>query len=129
MAITKKPRTEHGPFDIKERIFHFGVRVVQLVNRLPRSIAGVEIARQLIRAGTSIGSNMEEADAALSKRDFINGVRVSRKEARETRYWLSIIQAAALSNDPEVGVLTQESSELVRILSGIIRSATSTTTK
>jgi four helix bundle protein len=120
---------EQVPFDIKERTFHFGVRVVQLVNRLPRTIAGVEIARQLIRAGTSVGSNMEEADAAVSKRDFVNGVRISRKEARESRYWLSITRAANLLNDAEVNALIQESAELVRIRSGIIRSATGHTTR
>ncbi|HEY7676657.1 MAG TPA: four helix bundle protein [Candidatus Methylomirabilis sp.] len=129
MAMAEPRPKEQVPFDIKERTFHFGVRVVQLVNRLPRTIAGVEIARQLIRAGTSVGSNMEEADAAVSKRDFVNGVRISRKEARESRYWLSITRAANLLNDAEVNALIQESAELVRIRSGIIRSATGHTTR
>ena len=72
---------------------------------------------------------MEEADAAVSKKDFVNGVRVSRKEARESRDWLSIIRAANLLNDSEVNALIQESAELVRVLSGIIRSATGQTTR
>ena len=72
---------------------------------------------------------MEEADAAVSKRDFVNGVRISRKEARESRYWLSIIQAADLLKDSEVTGMIQESAELVRVLSGIIRSATGQTTR
>ena len=67
---------------------------------------------------------MEEADAAISKRDFINDVRISRKEARETHYWLSIIKAVGLADDPEVGLLIDESWQLVRVLSAIIRSAT-----
>ena len=78
-------RKEQGPFDIQARTFRFGVRIVGLANKLPSSIAGVEISRQLIRAGTSTGSNMEEVDAAVSKRDFVNGARISRKEARESR--------------------------------------------
>ena len=129
--MQKKPGASAGgvPFDIKDRTFQFGVRTVRLANRLPPTVAGTEIARQIIRAGTSIGSNMQEADAAVSKRDLVNGVRISRKEAREVRYWLSIIQAVPLLEDPEVGTMIQESSELVRILSGIIRSATGQSTR
>ncbi len=129
MEMREMARRGQAPFDIKERTFQFGVRVVRLANKLPSSISGVEIARQLIRAGTSIGSNMEEADAAVSKRDFVNGVRISRKEARESRYWLSIINAAGLLSDAEVPAMIQESSELVRILSGIVRSSTGHGTK
>jgi four helix bundle protein len=112
------------PFNIKERTFLFGVRVVRLVGRLPRTVAGIEVGRQLIRAGTSVGSNMEEADDADTRKDFANHVRISRKEARESRYWLNLIAAAGLSRDPEVQALSQEASELVRILSTILTKST-----
>jgi four helix bundle protein len=114
------------PFDIKERTFLFGVRIIELVGELPRTVAGIEVGRQLIRAGTSVGSNMEEADGAVSKKDFVNHVKIARKEARESRYWLAMIDAAGLLHDPEVQALSQETIELVRILSGIITSATRT---
>jgi len=110
------------PFDIKERTFLFGVRIVKLVNVLPRSIAGIEIGRQVIRSGTSIGANVEEADGAESKKDFIHKMSIARKEARETRYWLRIIQISLLDN-AEVADLIQESDQLVRILSRIIANA------
>jgi four helix bundle protein len=109
------------PFDIKQRTFLFGVRIVRLVGKLPRTVAGVEIARQLIRAGTSVGSNTEEASEGLSRRDFLNHVKIARKEAKESRYWLAIIQAADLLKDPEVEALRQEAEELVRILTSIIK--------
>ena len=125
MEKTRKDTPGQTPFDIKERTFQFAVRIVRLCNTLPSTVAGREIARQLIRAGTSIGSNMQEADAAVSKRDFVNDVRISRKEARETHYWLKIIQAVGLVQDPEVPLLRDESWELVLVLSAIIRSATS----
>ena len=112
------------PFDIKQRTFLFGVRIIKLVGKLPRTVAGVEVGRQLIRAGTSVGSNMQEADGALSKKDFVNHVRIARKEARESRYWLAMIEAADLLRDPDVQALSQEADEIVRILSGIITSAT-----
>jgi four helix bundle protein len=109
-------------FDIQKRTFEFAVRVVKLVNRLPRTVAGVEIGRQVVRSATSIGSNVEEADAAKSKRDFIHKMGVAHKEARETRYWLRVIQAALLDGD-EVQALIQESDELVRILYAIVENA------
>lgn len=114
------------PFDIKKRTFLFGVRVIKLVGKLPRTVAGIEVGRQLIRAGTSVGSNMEEADGALSKKDFVNHVRIARKEARESRYWLSMLAAADLLQNSDISPLAQEADELVRILSGIITSATRT---
>jgi len=111
-------------FDIKQRTFRFGVRIVKLVGKLPRTVAGIEVGRQLVRAGTSVGSNTEEADAGVSRKDFVNHVRIARKEAKESRYWLNMIAAAGLLDDPEVGALTAEAGELVRILSGIVTSAT-----
>ena len=115
--------TRDVPFDIKKRIFLFAVRIVQLVGRLPRTVAGIEIGRQLIRAGTSVGSNVEEADGAVSRKDFVNHTRIARKEARESRFWLALIAAADLLRDPEVSALMQEADELARILSKIANTA------
>ena len=116
--------TKEKPFDIKERTFEFGVRIVRLVNTLPRTVAGVKVGDQLVKSGTSIGANVEEADGAESKRDFIHKMSIARKEARETRYWLRIVRATGLSKDAqEVNDLLEESDELVRILSAIIKSA------
>jgi four helix bundle protein len=109
-------------FDIQERTFEFAVRVVKLVNRLPRTVAAIEIGKQVVRAATSIGSNVEEADAAESKRDFIHKMSIAHKEARETRYWLRIVKAALLDDD-KVQALIQESDELVRILYTIVENA------
>jgi four helix bundle protein len=115
--------TNEKPFDIKERTFEFGVRIVRLVNTLPRTIAGGKVAEQLVKSGTSIGANVEEADGAESKRDFVHKMSIARKEARETRYWLRIVRATGLSKDTQgVDYLLQESEELVRILSAIIKS-------
>jgi four helix bundle protein len=108
-----------APFDIKGRTFLFGVRVVKLVGRLPRNVAGLEIGRQLIRAGTSVGANVEEAQSGESKRDFVHKMGIAAKEAREARYWLRIIEATLLQ-DFEVDSLVHEADELVRILATII---------
>lgn len=113
---------EGQKFDIQERTFKFAVRVVKLLNRLPRTTAGFEIGKQVVRSATSIGSDVEEADAAESKQDFIHKMSIAHKETRETRYWLRIIRAALLDDD-ELRALIQESDELVRILYTIVENA------
>lgn len=116
-------RLEGGQgLEIQDRAFQFAVRVVKLVNRLPRTVAGIEVGRQLVRAATSVGANLEEADAAESKQDFIHKVGVAHKEAREARYWLRIVRASLL-DDEEVVSLLRESEELVRILHTIVSNA------
>lgn len=119
----REKRTDRPRIDIQERTFQFAVRVVRLVDRLPRTVAGMEVGRQLVRAATSVGANVEEADAAESKRDFVHKMKIAHKEAREARYWLEIVQAALLDDD-EVCDLIRESNELIHILQAIIRSAT-----
>jgi four helix bundle protein len=77
---------------------------------------------QLVKAATSVGANVEEADGAESKRDFAHKLSIARKEARETRYWLRLIRASIAENDEWTSLL-RESEEIARILSAIIRSA------
>ncbi len=106
--------------DIRDRTFRFGVRIVRMANRLPRTVPGTELARQVIRSGTSIGANLEEADASESKDDFIHKAKIALKEARETRFWLRMIIEAELLCDEEIKTLCAESDELVRIIYTII---------
>lgn len=109
-------------FDIKERTFEFGVRVVRVMNTLPRTTAALELTRQVVKSGTSVGANVEEAHGAESKADFIHKMSIACKEARETRYWLRVINASILDT-PDIQALIQESDELVRILSKSIVTA------
>ncbi len=109
------------PFDIRERTFLFGVRIVKFVRTMPRDIASVELARQLIRAGTSVGANVEEADGAESSKDKIHKWSISRKEAKESRHWLRTIKEAGIVSSPELEALAVESLELVKILSVMIQ--------
>jgi len=90
-----------------------------LVDRLPRTIAGNIIGQQLIRAGTSVGANMQEADAAESKRDFIHKTGIALKEAKESHYWLRLVDATLLPNDAEAKALMPEARELSLILGAI----------
>lgn len=111
------------PFEIRERTFQFAVRVVYAVRRLPRTLDAFEVGRQLIRSGTSVAANVEEAHGAESRRDFAHKMGIACKEMRESRYWLRLIAVTILDSDTEIKALLQESDELVRILSAIISTA------
>ena len=112
---------------IQDRALDFGVRIVKFADKLPKSAAGSVLVKQLIRSGVSIGANMEEADGASSKADFINKVIIARKEARETAYWLQLIKRAALvhheTNLKMLDELIVEVEEIKRVLSAIANKA------
>ena len=107
--------------DIRERTFRLGVRIVKMVSRLPRTVAGFELGHQVIRSGTGIGANVEEADAAESKDDFVHKMKIALKEAQETRFWVRTINESGMLTDDETKALLQESDELVRIIHTIIK--------
>lgn len=115
----RRIRSSKGP-DLCERTFKFGVRVIKLVRELPSDVAGREVGRQLLRSGTSVGANVEEADASESIDDFIHKLKISLKEAQETRFWLRAIVDAGLLRNQEVDALTLECGELIRVINTII---------
>jgi four helix bundle protein len=102
--------------NIAERMLQFGVRVIKLSEALPKRFAAKHIALQLLRSGTSAGANCEEARGAESRADFIHKLGVSWKEARESRYWLQLIQRAELVKPSLLSGLVQEAEELSKIL-------------
>jgi four helix bundle protein len=114
------PLPEAGePPPIQERAFLFACRVVRPSRHLDSSVAGRHLAGQLLRAGTSVGANLEEAHAAQTKRDFVAKVSIALKEARETLYWLRIIRACRLIPPLRLELLIREANELVSILTVI----------
>ncbi len=112
------------PVDIVNRTFEFACRVVRLSQYLYRKpFVGRILANQLLRAGTSVGENVEEAQAAQSKADFVSKFSIALKEARETRYWLRILVATNVVQQGRIAGLRGEAEELMRILGAIIVSA------
>jgi four helix bundle protein len=111
-------------FDIRDRTKRFAVRIVKFIKRFPKDVGGHELGRQFLRSGTSIGANLEEADAASSRRDFLHKASIAYKEAKESRYWLEIILESELlnnqSNIEEAKALQAEAVELSKILYSII---------
>lgn len=109
--------------DIKERSFEFAVRIIRFVQKLPRSHAGYKIGGQLLEAGTSVGANVEEATGGFSKKDFTYKTGVALKEARESNYWLRLIKVSELAKGDELDSLLNESEELRKILTSIVKTS------
>jgi four helix bundle protein len=109
--------------ELEGRTKDFGVRVVRLIRTFPKTVDGIEVGRQLLKAGTSIGANYREANRAESKDDFIHKIGIAEKEAAETAYWVEICEAAPLGNNSEVRAILKEANELLAILTTIGRKA------
>lgn len=120
-AVIQAPAT--APTDIVERTADFADRIVRMTQALPNNVAGFEIGRQIIRAGTSVGANVEEAQAAESKADFIHKMKIARKECRESSYFLQRIANAELIASAKLENLIDEAQQLTRILTSIIRNS------
>ena len=101
----------------------FANNVRYFVKKLPKSIANFEDSKQLVRSSGSIGANYIEANESLSKKDFLMRIKISRKEAKESRYWLQLIdvQNSDVSLEEERKSLLQEATELMMIFSSIMR--------
>lgn len=106
--------------ELEARTQDFLIRVIQLCKKIPPSVIVTEIIRQLIRSSGSVGANYREANEGLSKRDTTHRLRISRKEAKETTYWLEALKEAAPVYAKEIMNLIRESKELRNILSAII---------
>ncbi|WP_319800068.1 four helix bundle protein [Flavobacterium sp. N1718] len=104
---------------ISKRTFDFSLRIIQLADNLEQRRRFV-LANQLLRSGTSIGANVREASAAESRKDFIHKMAIASKEARETLYWLQLIQFAE-SNLPELEDRVSEIKSIVNILTKIVK--------
>ncbi len=102
--------------ELSERFLEFAARIIVLVQSLPNDRAGRHISGQLLRCGTSIGANYEEARGAESQADFIHKIGVAWKESRESKYWLRLIQKSKLLASERLNALIQEASEISAIL-------------
>jgi four helix bundle protein len=104
---------------IREKSFLFALEIIELFKKLQ---AGHEyiLSKQLLRSGTSIGANVEEALAGQSRRDFLAKMAVASKEARETRYWLVLLQESSLAKI-ELNPALKSIDELIRILTSIVK--------
>jgi four helix bundle protein len=111
-------------YDLEERTFAFAKHTRAFVKQLPRTVCNVEDVKQLVRASGSVGANYIEANESLSKKDFRMRIRIARKEAKESRYWFRLVETGnAQEIELERDRLVQESTELLRILSAILKNS------
>ncbi len=107
-------------YDLEERTEKFAKRVMEYVDKLPKTITNIKIGDQLARSGGSVGANYIEANESLGKKDFAMKIRISRKESKESRYWLKL-SSPKDDQKQERESLIQESTELMNIFGAILK--------
>ena len=120
IQMTKNQNSKR--YDLEDRSLKFAKNVRFFVKKLRKTIGNIEDGKQLIRASGSVGANYIEANESLSKKDFIMRIKISRKEAKESRYWLRLIDT---NDDQEMekdrNALIKEATELMNIFGAILR--------
>jgi four helix bundle protein len=105
---------------VKEKSYQFSIRIVKLYLWLKEQ-THYELSSQFLRAGTSVGANIEEASASHSKKEFFHKMGISSKEARETRYWLRLLRDSGILTENQTSELINESEELIKMLTSIVK--------
>ncbi|MFI5211597.1 MAG: four helix bundle protein [Ignavibacteria bacterium] len=108
---------------IKDKSYSFALRIVKLYKYLIKSQNEYVLSKQVLRCGTSIGANVEEAIGGTSRKDFVNKLAISYKEARETHYWLRILNDSDYISNKMFQSIEVDCLELCKILYSIIRSS------
>lgn len=108
------------PYDLEERTFQFAKASRTFVKQLRRTISNVEDMKQFIRASGSIGANYIEANEAIGKKDFVMKIKICRREAKESRYWLRLIDIDGQLEREQMRLL-EEADELMKIFGAIVR--------
>ncbi len=111
-------------YDLEKRTLKFGERIISLCKELPKNNINRRLADQCLRSGTSIGANYREANETDTKRDFKHKIRLAKKEAKETIFWLKLIANANKQLRKRLIPLMEESQELMKILGAIYTKTT-----
>jgi len=113
---------KHKQYDLENRTYSFAKQVRQFVKNLDNYLANIEDGKQLIRASGSVGANYIEANESLGRKDFLMRKGICRKEAKESRYWLRLIDITGKPElEKEKERLAQEAQELMNIFGAILR--------
>ncbi|MBL0024069.1 MAG: four helix bundle protein [Saprospiraceae bacterium] len=108
---------------IQQKTFAFAVRIVKLYKYLCETKNEFVLSKQLLRSGTSIGANIEEAIGGLSKADFVARLGIAYKEARETVYWIKLLTATDYISEQEAQSILSDGEELLKIIGSIIKTS------
>ena len=105
---------------VKDKAFEFALKIIDLYKYLHYKKKEYILSKQLLRSGTSVGANVEEAQAARSKKDFISKISIAAMEARETHYWLRLLKHGKYITKKN---LLDDCEELIRLLTSIVKSS------
>ncbi len=105
---------------LKDKSYEFALNVIAAYKTLKDEQREFILSKQLLRSGTSIGANIEEAIGAQSKRDFLSKISIAYKEARETQYWLKLLRDSKYLDNEHTALLICESDELIKLMGAII---------
>lgn len=111
--------TNSKRYDLEERCLIFTRRVNEYIRKLPKDIPSIENGKQLARSAGSVGANYIEANEALSKKDFVMRIKISKKESKESRFWITLSDPVS-ENQKEKQILLQEVNELMKIFGSIL---------
>ncbi|NCQ19533.1 MAG: four helix bundle protein [Ignavibacteria bacterium] len=106
---------------LNEKSYQFAIRIVKLYQFLKEEKKEFTLSKQILRAGTSIGANVEEATGAQSKKDFYSKVNIAYKEARETHYWLRLLYDTNYIDEKQFNSIIIDCDELLKISGTIIK--------
>jgi len=115
----QKPVAERK-FDLEERTLIFAKKAINVSNAVVKNTINMELVSQLIRSAGSVGANYREANDSLTKKDFYYRINISRKEAKESKYWLELLLHANQGLEGEIKNLIDEASQLSRIFASIV---------
>ena len=120
--VPQEPTPARKTYDLEARTFEFARRCRAFVRRLPKTTANIEDSQQLVDSSGSVGANYIEANEAVSKKDFVYRIKICRKEAKESHYWLRLMDTGGAPDlERERASLVQEAGELVKIFSSILQ--------
>lgn len=108
-------------YDLEERTAKFGENIIEFAKKVPKNVVTIPLIGQLVRAGTSVGSNYCEADCAESRRDFEHKLGICKKESKESKHWLRMIAKAVPELKDEAKRLWKEANELNLIFTSIVK--------
>ncbi len=107
-------------FDLEKRTTEFAKAVIRVCVNLPRNPINDRLTGQLVGSSGSVGANYREANDSLGKKDFVQRLKIARREAKESLHWLELLSEANMDKANEIKLLAKESGELKNILSSII---------
>jgi len=110
-------------FDLEERTQKFGEEIIEFAKEIPKTVVTVPLIGQLVRAGTSVGSNYCEADCAETRKDFEHKLGICKKESKESKHWLRMIAKAVPEKNEKARGLWQEANELNLIFTSIVKNS------